>query len=99
VDEIGKAKYRPALVISNKEYNKNTNCCVFLTITSAKHSESWQDYTIQSYTGTNLQGECIIRFKFFTLEQSILKGKIGELNSIDRKEVIKTLDKIYTFSN
>jgi mRNA interferase MazF len=92
VDELGKFKYRPALAISSEEYSKSTNCTVFLMITSAKNSDFANDYKIQDYSNTNLQGDCIVRFKIFTLDNSILKNKIGELNEVDRKEVMKILE-------
>ena len=58
-------------------------------ITSAKNSDFANDYKIQDYSNTNLQGDCIVRFKIFTLDNSILKNKIGELNEVDKKEVMK----------
>ena len=91
-DEMGKFKYRPALAISSEEYSKSTNCTIFLMITSAKNSDFPNDYKIQHYSNTNLQGDCIVRFKIFTLDNSILKNKIGELNEIDQKEVMKILE-------
>jgi hypothetical protein len=80
--------------IINDELKKiqSTNCTMFLMITSAKNSDFENDYKIQDYSNTNLQGECIVRFKIFTLDNSILKNKIGELNDIDKKEVIKILE-------
>ena len=91
-DAMGKFKYRPALVISSEEYSKSTNCTVFLMITSAKNSDFKNDYKIQDYSNTNLQGECIVRFKIFTLDNSITKNKIGVLNEVDRKEAMKILE-------
>ncbi len=90
-DEMGKFKYRPALAISSQEYSKSTNCTMFLMITSAKNSDFENDYKIQDYSNTNLQGECIVRFKIFTLDNSILKNKIGTLNEVDKQEVMKIL--------
>lgn len=87
VDVVGKMKYRPALVISSEEYNKQTNSAMFLMITSAKHSSLWNDYVIQDYSNTNLQGGCVIRIKTFTLANEILKNKIGELNNVDIAKV------------
>ena len=91
-DVMGQFKYRPALAISSEEYSKSTNCTMFLMITSAKNSDFKNDYKIQDYSNTNLQGECIVRFKIFTLDSSILKNKIGELNDVDKKEVMKILE-------
>ncbi len=96
VDVIGKIKYRPALVISSEEYNQKTNSAIFLMITSAKHSSLWNDYVIQNYSNTNLQGGCVIRIKTFTLANEILKNKIGKLNKIDIINVQNILKNVIT---
>jgi mRNA interferase MazF len=91
VDQLDKTKHRPALVISSEEYHKNTGCSILLMITSAKHSKMWNDHKITDYTDTNLHGECFIRQKVFTVEHGVLKGKIGKLCEIDKKEIKRIL--------
>lgn len=94
IDDLNKVKYRPSLVISSEEYNKKTNSAIFLIITSAKHSQFNFDYQIQNYKNTNLQEPCIVRFKAFTLDNTITKNVIGRLSAKDTKEVTRMLKNI-----
>lgn len=89
VDNLKEIKYRPALIVSSEEYNKNTNCYILQMITSAKHSKMWNDYKIIDYKNTNLQNECILRQKFFTIQKDTLQNKIGSLNEIDKENIVK----------
>ena len=94
-DHPHQLKLRPALVLSNKEYNQKTGCTMFLMITSAKHSEFWGDYKINNYDNTNLENNCLVRMKLFTLDNTLIKAKIGTLNQSDIKNINKTLSAIF----
>ncbi|MDA9818079.1 type II toxin-antitoxin system PemK/MazF family toxin [Flavobacteriaceae bacterium] len=94
-DDIDKQKYRPALVVSSEEYNKKTGCSVFIMITSAKHSSFYNDYVIKNYDGTNLQSGCIIRYKFFTLDNTIVKQTIGRLNDDDIPNIKDNISNLF----
>jgi mRNA interferase MazF len=89
-----KKKYRPALVVSNKAYIKETNQCVLLMITSAKNSKFFRDIKITQYNGTGLKDTCLIRMKFFTLSNDVIETKIGRLDSKESKEVQSALQEI-----
>ena len=80
VDELGKFKYRPALAISSEEYSKSTNCTVFLMITSAKNSDFANDYKIQDYSNTNLQGDCDENFRKQFMQK--LEVTLAQLNNL-----------------
>ena len=94
-DYIGKLKLRPALVLSGKEYNQKTGCTMFLMITSAKHNQFWGDYKIKDYANTNLEDDCLVRMKLFTLDNSLIKAQIGTLNSLDAQNISKNLSGIF----
>lgn len=93
-DDLDKIKYRPALVVSSQKYNQNTGCTILAMITSAKKSSFWNDYKIKDYHDTNLQGDCLIRMKLFTLDNRLLKTKVGVLNKIDAANIKKILNNI-----
>lgn len=95
IEDLGKMKYRPSLVISSEEYNVKTNSAIFLMITSAKNSNYEFDYKIKNYDGTNLAPPCIIRFKSFTLDNTITRNVIGKLNQYDILEIKKVLKNIF----
>ena len=98
IEDFSKMKYRPSLVISSEEYNKKTNSAIFLMITSAKHSKLEFDYKIKNYEGTSLESPCIIRFKSFTLDNTITKNVIGKLKKEDEINVRKIYQSIFDIS-
>ena len=90
-DEMKRYKYRPALVVSSKEYNQKTHCLTLAMITSAKKSDFWGDCTITDYKSTDLQNGCIVRMKFFTIDAILIKAKIGSLGKRDVGKIRKNL--------
>ncbi len=93
-DDTNKHKYRPALVLSSKEYNQENSNLILAMITSAKNSSFFGDYKISDYKNTNLQNECVVRMKLFTLDAALIKGKIGVLNKVDATKIRKNLKEI-----
>ena len=93
-DDTGKSKYRPALVLSSKEYNQKNNNLILAMITSAKNSSFFGDHKIFDYKNTNLQNECVVRMKLFTLDVALIKGKIGNLSAVDADRIRKNLKEV-----
>jgi mRNA interferase MazF len=94
-DHLNQLKLRPALVLSSQKYNQETGCTIFAMITSAKHSEFWGDYKIKNYSDTNLEEGCLVRMKLFTLDNSLIKANIGNLNKSDIKNINKILSEVF----
>ncbi|OFW79828.1 MAG: hypothetical protein A2887_06425 [Alphaproteobacteria bacterium RIFCSPLOWO2_01_FULL_40_26] len=90
-DDESKYKHRPALVLSNEEYNQKNNNLILSMITSAKNSNFWSDHIITNYEGTNLQNKCVIRMKIFTIDTALVKGKIGALSKTDTRKIKQNL--------
>ena len=88
-------KKRPALVISQEEYQKNTHHCILAMITSAKNSQWKTDLRIQDLELTGLPGLSIIRPKIFTLEERLILREVGELSEKDRASVSNLLGQIF----
>jgi mRNA interferase MazF len=93
-DSLKKVKYRPALVISGKEYNQKNQNLILAMITSAKKSSFWKDQKITEYEGTNLQNECLVRMKLFTIDSSLVKENIGSLGKKDVTKIKQNLKEI-----
>ena len=85
--ERDKKKLRPALVISNKEYQEVNKHIVLLMITSAKHSAWKYDIPITFSEMTGLKAASVIRFKIFSVDERIIVKKIGVLSLIDSEKV------------
>lgn len=87
------AKKRPALVISSSDYQINYNHCILVMITSAKHT-SWQDdIIITNLESAGLPYPSKIRLKVFSLDCSLIAGKLGYLVDEDMKSILKKLKK------
>jgi mRNA interferase MazF len=80
-------KKRPALVISQEEYQKHTRHCVLAMITSAKQSRWKIDVLIQDIAAAGLPGSSVIRPKLFTLDERLILSELGELTKKDKEAV------------
>lgn len=82
-------KRRPALVISTRQFNSQNDYSILAMITTAK-LESWpSDHMLQRPAEAGLFAKCYVRWKVFTLPNSIIVKKIGGLGDEDREELMK----------
>lgn len=85
-----KTKKRPALVLSNLDFNKSGH--TILAMITTKQHPSWPgDSQIRNYAAAGLRFPCLIRFKFFTLDNRLLLKKIGHLSKKDSNQTEKNL--------
>jgi len=90
--DSAKTKNRPAIVIScEKTFNKNSDHTILAMITSSKHSPWPLDVEIKNLNKCGLEKKSIIRLKFFTLDNRLIKNKIGHLNPEDKKKLKKNI--------
>lgn len=87
-----KTKHRPALVLSNKKHQNETNHITLLMITSAKHSSWKSDYRIKDIQSTGLTAPSIVRQKIFTIDIRLITDHLGVLSNQDIKQVKKHLN-------
>jgi mRNA interferase MazF len=80
-------KKRPALVISQEEYQKYTHHCILAMITSAKQSGWENDVPIQDIKAAGLPGASVVRPKLFTLDGRLILSELGELSEKDKEAV------------
>jgi len=90
-----KKKLRPALVISNAEYQKVNKHIVLLMITSAKHSIWEYDIPITCLENAGLKAASVIRFKMFSVDERIIVKKTGALSLIDSEQVVEAIKNIF----
>lgn len=82
-------KRRPALIISTREFNNRNDHSILAMITTAK-LEAWpSDHMLQRPAEAGLFAKCYVRWKVFTLPNSIIVKKLGELDDEDREELMK----------
>ena len=88
-------KNRPALVLSKPVFNDAADHSVLVMITSAIND--WPlDCPIQDIQTAGLPVPSRIRFKLFTLDNRLIRGKIGALSATDIKAFKKQLDRLIT---
>ena len=83
------AKRRPALVLSNKEFNSDNDHSIMAMITTAKSSQWHSDYKLSNPTLAGLKVDCYVRWKIFTLPNSLIVRLIGELAEEDQKVLME----------
>jgi mRNA interferase MazF len=81
-------KRRPALVVSNRNFNSSNDHTIMAMITTAKLERWPSDYTITNPGEAGLQTNCYVRWKVFTLPNSLIVRVIGELSDEDREALM-----------
>lgn len=85
-------KNRPALVLSEaSSFNRSAGHSVMAMITSATHSSWPLDCLITDLTSAGLPSSSIVRFKLFTLDHRLVRGRLGKLSAVDKEAVKKNL--------
>ncbi len=77
-------KRRPALVISARQFNAANGHSVMAMITAAMLDHWPSDYAITKPREAGLNHDCYVRWKVFTLPNSLIVKTIGALADEDR---------------
>ena len=86
------AKRRPALIVSSASFNETHEQSTLAMITSA--GSDWpSDVTIQDWREAGLTVPCKVRFKLFTLDNTLIVRKIGTLSKRDGQAVKNALSR------
>ena len=91
-------KRRPALVLSQRMFQQQSGHLLLAMVTSAKHSYWPSDWPIEDFQLAGLPQPCVVRFKLFTLDQSLLLGSLGRLSVADQKGVINRFAEVVALS-
>jgi len=90
-------KNRPALVLSQAVCSNAAAHSVLVMITSAMND--WPlDCLIKDMQAAGLPAPSRIRFKLFTLDNRLIRGKIGALSAADRQAFKKQFDRLVATS-
>ena len=87
-------KRRPALVLSDPSFQRQSGHLVLAMVTSAQQSSWPLDWVIQERDGTGLPQPCVVRFKLFSLDERLILGALGELSPVDRQGVVECLSQL-----
>ena len=78
-------KRRPALVISTKEFNAINDHTIMAMITTAMLEQWPSDYALLRSQDAGLNVVCSVRWKIFTLPNTLIAKRLGELADEDRE--------------
>jgi len=88
-------KNRPALVISDgAAFNHPAGHSVLAMITSAGHAPWPLDVSIADLKAAGLPAPSLLRFKLFTLDHRLVRGKLGRLTQKDQVRLQKTMRRL-----
>ena len=80
---LGGTKVRPALVVSNNQFNKKSDDCIMVPLTTVIKDEPYSIIINQEDldSGKLMKKSRIRADKIFSVEKSLIKMKIGVLNN------------------
>ena len=96
--DSNRTKKRPALVLSDRK-SLTIDKSILTMITTSGHSPWSLDIAIEDLESTGLRTQSIIRFKLFTLDNSLITKKIGLLSEVDRTAVVANLKKVFNLQS
>jgi mRNA interferase MazF len=89
-------KNRPALILSvSATFNTPAGHSVMAMITSSQHARWPLDCDIGDLTAAGLPSPSVVRFKLFTLDHRLVRGRIGRLSDADTDLVRARLHKLF----
>ena len=86
--ERPQAKRRPALVLSNRGFNRHGHTILAMITTAGGgggHRPWPGDTKIADLAASGLEVPCIIRLKLFTLDNRLVLRRLGRLSAADRE--------------
>ena len=87
------SKRRPALIVSSSDFNRAHEQLILAMITSA--GSDWpSDVAIRGWREAGLNVPCKVRFKLFTLDDSLIVRKLGRLSKEDGEEAKKAVGQV-----
>lgn len=92
--DIDIVKPRPAVVLSNRKFNREQTQTIFAMVTTAARSEWPSDIKIENLSAAGLHGASVIRFKLFTLPNARIARVIGRLSRIDEERLNRAIERI-----
>ena len=88
-------KNRPALVISDAAaFNRAAGHSVMAMITSEGHAPWPLDVPISDLKAAGLPAPSLVRFKLFTLDHRLVRGKLGRLAEKDQAKALRAMRRL-----
>lgn len=89
-------KNRPALVLSRSQvFGVPSGHSVMAMITSASNAPWPLDCRITDLESAGLPAPSVVRFKLFTLDHRLVRGRLGTLAEVDMRAVQRAMAKLF----
>lgn len=85
------SKRRPAVVLSPLVFQEEHRAAVLGMVTDARNPAWPSDVAIEDLASAGLRLPSVFRCKLFTLDQSLILGRVGALAPRDRRAVARSL--------
>lgn len=82
---------RPAVVLSDREFQRGSAHVLLAMITTAKRSSWPPDWPIQNLASAGLNQACCVRFKLFSLDERLLLGQLAASDCIGVRATMERL--------
>jgi mRNA interferase MazF len=79
-------KRRPAVVVSNREFNRAGHS-ILAMVTSSEHTPWPGDSRLEDFESAGLRAPCLVRLKVFTLDNRFILRRAGRLSPSDSEKV------------
>ncbi len=87
------SRRRPALIVSSERFQADHEQSILAMITTTR-SEWPSDVSIRRWREAGLHVPCSVRFKLFTLDNSLILRRVGRLAERDREAARKALTRV-----
>ena len=85
------SKRRPAVALTNRQFNDSGNTVLAMITTKGHHP--WPgDHPIKDLETAGLPLPCIVRLKIFTIDNRLILRQLGHLGNHDAEAVAAILD-------
>ena len=85
--DIAGEKRRPSVVMSRRDFNDANGHSICAMVTTAAQTKWPSDIAIIDLPAAGLPRACVVRFKLFTLPNSIILRRAGALAGVDRTNI------------
>ena len=89
-------KVRPALVLSASVFNNENGHTILAMITTGAESSWPADFRLQDLQSAGLRHASLVRWKLFTLPNTMLQQVIGQLSERDETHINAALTAMFT---
>ena len=86
--DVAAEKRRPSVVLSRRDFNQASGHSICAMITTASRTNWPSDFAIADIVSAGLPRACVMRWKVFTLPNTVILRQVGAFGDQDRQSLI-----------